>query len=158
MVQRILDEREIQGLKEAYMSDNSTFMKWSTEIEEKKGIIDEDFMRRNSLLIIGFDKFAPLANFNDPILTRLHKLKMMIISLELEAGLQDAAEQTAMSILDDIQISRGDKGFYQKALITQRHEMQNEDRTAVEKKVSFVNKLFSKKESSQPPQQGGPVQ
>jgi len=159
MPMQLLDEKEIQTMKAAYISDNTAYMRWSTEIEPKKDVIDSDFMRRNSNYIIMADKFAPLANFNDPRLIQLHKLKMINLTLEMNAGLKDSAELTVISAIDDIQVSRGDKGFYQRALITQRHEMQNEDRTTVERKVGFFNKLFSKKDNSPPQQnQGGPIQ
>jgi len=158
MPMQLLDEKEIQTMKAAYMSDNTAYMRWSTEIEPKQNVIDADFMRRNSNYILMADKFAPLANFNDPRLIQLHKLKMNNLTLEMQLGLTHSAELTAISSIDDIQVSRGDKGFYQRALITQRHEMQNEERTTTEKKVGFFNKLFSKKESPPQQNQGGPIQ
>jgi len=151
---QILDEKEIMQLRSAFMSDNTAFMKWSTEIEEKKSVIDSEFMHRNRMTIIGLDKFAPLANFTEPRLIQLHKLKMLIIGLEVEAGLDYSAEQTALSAIDDIQVSRGDHGFYQRALITQRQEqdIRADTHSDAERKVGFFNKLFAKKE--QPPQGG----
>ena len=123
------------------MSDNTAYMKWVTEIEPKKDMIDSDFIKRNRLLLMFADKFAPLANFNDPQMMALHKLKMLNMELAMEAGLTDIAEETVISAIDDIQLSRGDHGFFQKAIITQRHEIK-EQRTEGEKKVGFFNKLF----------------
>lgn len=154
MPDQILNEDEIRQLRTQYMSDNTTYMKWVTEIEPKKDMMDSDFIRRNKLLLMFADKFAPLANFNDPQMMALHKLKMMNMELAMEAGLTDIAEETVISAIDDIQLSRGDHGFFQKALITQRHEIK-EQRTEGEKKVGFFNKLFGgKKQEDQ--DEGGP--
>ena len=155
MPMQIVDDKDLQQLRANNISDNTAYMRWSTEIEPKKNIINDDFLFRNRISIIGLDKFAPLANFTDPRMIRLHKLKMMNIELEMEAGLVDSAEQTALSAIDDIQVSRGEKGFYQRALITQRQEFESSEVTEAQKKVGFFNKLFSKKE---PPQQGGQQQ
>lgn len=144
MPDQILNEDEIRQLRTQYMSDNTTYMKWVTEIEPKKDMMDSDFIRRNKLLLMFADKFAPLANFNDPQMMALHKLKMMNMELAMEAGLTNIAEETVISAIDDIQLSRGDHGFFQKALITQRHEIK-EQRTEGEKKVGFFNKLFGGK-------------
>ena len=152
---QLVDDKELSQIRASNISDNTAYMKWSTEIEPKKNIINDDFLYRNRISIMGLDKFAPLANFNDPRLMRLHKLKMMIIDLEMEAGLTESAEQTALSAIDDIQVSRGEKGFYQRALITQRQEFESSEITEAQKKVGFFNKLFSKKE---PQQQGGQQQ
>ena len=149
MPMQLVDEKELEQRKAAMISDNTAYMKWSTEIEPKKNIITDDFLYRNRISIIGLDKFAPLANFTDPKMIRLHKLKMIIIDLEMAAGLTDGAEQTALSAIDDIQVSRGDKGFYQRALITQRQEFETSENTETQKRVGFFNKLFSKKEPQQ---------
>ena len=148
---QILDEHELQQLKASYMSDNTAYMKWSTELEPKKDVMDGEFMNRNRNLILFADKFAPLANFTEPRLMQLHKLKQLNMILAQSAGLDSTAEETVISAIDDIQVSRGDHGFYQRALITQRHELQQEEHSDTQKKVGFFNKLFSKKE---PPQQG----
>jgi hypothetical protein len=119
-------------------------MKWVTEIEPKKDMMDSQFIQRNKLMLMFADKFAPLANFNDPQMIALHKLKMMNMELALEAGLVDIAEETVISAIDDIQCSRGDHGFFQKALNTQRHEIL-EQKTEGQKRVGFFNKLLGGK-------------
>lgn len=149
MAMQLVDEKELEQRKGQMISDNTAYMKWSTEIEPKKNIITDDFLHRNRISIIGLDKFAPLANFTDAKMIRLHKLKMIIIDLQMSAGLTEGAEQTALSAIDDIQVSRGDRGFYQKALITQRQEFETSDNTETQKRVGFFNKLFSKKEPQQ---------
>jgi hypothetical protein len=153
MPAQILEEDEIRQLRSQYMSDNTTYMKWVTEIEPKKDMMDSAFIQRNKLLLMFADKFAPLANFNDPQMMALHKLKMLNMELALEAGLTDIAEETVISAIDDIQLSRGDHGFFQKALITQRHEL-TEQRTEGEKKVGFFNKLLGRNKSPEEQEQG----
>jgi hypothetical protein len=158
MPQHIFSDDEMEQQNRAQISDRTAYMRWSTEVEPKKNVIDSDFLERNRISIIGLDKFAPLANFKDPRLMRLHKLKMIIIDLEIEAGLIHAAEGTALSAIDDVQISRGDNGFYQRALITQRQEVESEERTDVQKKVGFFNKMFGGKKQESQQQQGGNTQ
>jgi len=140
-----LDEREIQQLRAAYMSDNTSYMRWSTEIEPKQDVIDNEFLSKHKNMVLFLDKFAPLANFTDPKQGILHKLKLMNAVLAKNAGLEETADETALSAIDDIQISRGDKGFYQKALITQRQELQQEQLSDNQKRTGFWNRLFSKK-------------
>jgi hypothetical protein len=149
MVARIVDDKELEQIRAVNISDNTSYMKWSTELQADKNISDDDFLQRNRISIIALNKFAPLANFTDAKMMRLHKLKMIIIDLEQSAGLTESAEQTALSAIDDIQISRGDRGFYQKALITQRQEFETSENTETQKRVGFFNKLFSKKEPQQ---------
>jgi hypothetical protein len=158
MVQHIFEDEEIQHMEKSQMSDRTAYMRWITEIEPKNNVIDADFLDRNKISIIGLNKFAPLANFKDPRLMRLHKLKMIIIDLEIEAGLIHAAEGTALSAIDDVQISRGDNGFFQRALITQRQEVESEERTDAQKKVGFFNKLMGGGKKQEQQQQGGQMQ
>jgi len=148
MPQTVLDEREIQQLRASFMSDNTSYMRWSTEIEPKQDVIDGDFLKRNKIVVLFLDKFAPLANFTDRRQYMLHKRKLLNVILAQNAGLEETCEETALSAIDDIQISRGDKGFYQKALITQRQEFQQEQ-TETQKRTGFWNRLFSKKASDE---------
>jgi len=156
MGSQILDEKEIQNLKTAYMSDRTTYIRGLTEIEPKRILITDEFMERYTNQLGFVDKWTPLANFQEPKEKHLHKLKMINAQLALDNGLTDVANETLISAWDDIQVSRGDKGFFQNALNTERHEIQEERKTDTERRVGFFNKLFSKKEPQQ--QQGGPQQ
>ena len=153
MVSHILDEREIQQQRTAYMSDNTAYMKWATEIEPKRSLIDDDFFTRNKLGIIAIDKTLPMGNFVEPRQKQLFSLKRLNLVLELNAGLIDSAEQTVTSMLGDVQMSRCDNGFFQKALFTQRQELQQEDRTPVERKRGLLAGILGGKKE-QPPQGG----
>jgi len=156
MPSQILDEKEIQHLKTAYMSDRTTYIRSLTEVEPKPILITDEFMQtyRNQLGFV--DKWTPLANFQEPKEKHLHKLKMINAQLALDNGLVDLANETLISAWDDIQVSRGDKGFFQNALNTERHEIQEERKSDVERKVGFWNRLFAKKDAS--PQQGQVMQ
>lgn len=146
MAQQLLDEKEIQTLKHAYMSDRTTYIRGLTEIEPKRILITDDFLE-NYKVQLGFpDKWTCLANFVEPKEKHLHKIKLMNAVLALNNGQVDVANETLISAWDDIQVSRGDKGFFQNALNTERHEIQEERKSDVERKVGFFNKLFSKKE------------
>ena len=152
MPQGIYSEDEIREIRSQHMSDNTAFVKGMIEIEPKKDMIDADFFKRNKTLLLFPDKFAPLANFTEPRMMALHKLKMLKMELAENAGLYDVCEKTAISAIDDIQVSRGNQGFFQKALITQRHELK-EQRTEGEKKVGFFNKLLGGRKSPEEQEQ-----
>ncbi len=156
MVSQILDEREIQSLKTAYMSDRTTYVRGMTEIEPKRILITDEFLEKYKNQIGFADKWTPLANFQEPKEKHLHKLKMINAQLALDNGLDDVANETLISAWDDIQVSRGDKGFFQDSLSKEIHEIHEEHITGAERKVGFFNRLFGKKE--QPPQQGAPPQ
>ena len=157
MASQILDEKEIQNLKTAYMSDRTTYIRGLTEIEPKRILITDDFMEKYRTQLGFADKWTPLANFKEPKEKHLHKLKMINAQLALDNGLEDVANETLISAWDDVQVSRGDNGFFQKALNTEYHDIKEEHQTTnAERKIGFWNKLFAKKE--QPPQQGAPQQ
>jgi hypothetical protein len=153
MGSQILDEKEIQNIKTAYMSDRTTYIRGLTEIEPKRILITDEFLEDYKVLLGFPDKWTCLANFVEPKEKHLHKVKMLNASLALNNGQVDVANETLISAWDDVQVSRGDKGFFQNALNTERHEIQEERKTDVERKVGFFNSLFKKKEA--PPQQGG---
>ena len=157
MGSQILDEKEIQNLKTAYMSDRTTYLRGMTEIEPKRILITDEFMERYTNQLGFVDKWLALANFQEPKEKHLHKLKMINAQLALDNGLTDVANETLISAWDDIGVSRGDKGFFQNSLNKEIHEIHEEQTTGMERKVGFWNRLFSKKEAPSQ-QQGVPPQ
>lgn len=144
---------EEQQLKTGYMSDNTTFMKWSTELEQKKDISDEAFFKRHYYEILGLNKFPALAFFDDKRNLQLYSLKMVNANLAFCAGQVDVCESTVLSAQTDVQLSRGMHGNYSKALITQRQEFR-EEKSEIGKKVGIFNKIFGgKKQEEEVPQQ-----
>ena len=160
MGSQILDEKEIQQIKSAYMSDRTTYIRGLTEIEPKRILITDAFMERNTNQLGFVDKWTPLANYTEPKEKHLHKLKMINAQLAMDNGMLDIAEETLISAWDDVQVSRGDKGFFQKELNMERHDIHEERQaTDMERKVGFFGKLLGGgKSSSQQQQQGAPPQ
>lgn len=143
------DEEEQQlDRKPRYISDNTAFMRWSTELEKTPDVVNNDFLKRNKHRIIDINKFLPLSNITNPRLIKLSRLRRMNMQLSQDAGLTDLAEETTLDNLADYQMSRGQQGFYQKALITQRREWkESSDR---EKKTGLLkNILRGKKEQEE---------
>jgi len=97
-------------------------LRWSNEIEPRKDVIDTDFLKRNRLLVMDASKILPLGNIRDKKTVKLLRLRRMNMIMEMDAGLDDLAEQTAMSNLADIQTSRASGGFNAKLEVTQRRE------------------------------------
>ena len=149
MPSQILDEKEIQQFKNAYMSDRTTYVRSMTEIEPKQFIITDEFLQRNANQLGFADKWTPLANFVEPKEKHLHKLKMSNAMLALNNGQVTVAEETLISAWDDIQVSRGDHGFFQDSLNKEIHEIHEDKTTDMEKKVGILGSLFKKKEPKQ---------
>ena len=123
-----------------YVSDQTAFMRWSTELEKKDRLVDDDFLHNNQHRIIDLDKFLPLSFIDDPRSIKLFRLRRMNITLAKDAGLIDLADETTLDNLADYQTTRGVRGNYQKALITQRREWQ--DKTEVDKQRGILSGLI----------------
>lgn len=143
------EPEEEKQLRSGYISDNTAFMRWSTEMETKQNVTDSEFMGRNKLLVMALDKFPALAFYEDPRLMRLRKRKIMNTILADNAGLNQTAEETILSTIDDVQTSRGWKGAYSKALITQRHELDTKEQTEPQKKAKWFNRFISGKNADE---------
>jgi len=145
MPQTLYTQDDIANVFRKGLSDNTFFMRWATELEQKEGITTKDFFERNRLLVLAADKFTPQANYQDPRMMVLHKLKIQAITLSINAGLIPSAEETALSIIDDVQITRGDKGFWTTELNKQRHELVEKRQELGAKRIGIWNRLFSGK-------------
>lgn len=136
-------DRPIDYPREIGASDTTAFMRMQTEIEKKEDLVDKDFIKRHKSRILACDKFAPLANIRNLRQIQIQRMRNLKIDLEEEAGLYDDAEKTALDSISDFQISRGISGFYQQAMITQRHEIKEEGK---EEKAKRLGGLFKRKE------------
>jgi len=152
MGSQILDEKEIQKISAGYMSDRTTYIRGLTEIEPKRILIDDPFLERYKVILGFVDKWTPLANFKEPRDKHLQNIKMMNVILAMNNGQTDIAYETLISAWRDIQVTRGDDGFFQKSLSTEIHEIHEEKKTNMERKVGFLSKLLGGKKDE--PQQG----
>jgi len=134
------DDEQIDRAVRPYISDNTSFMRWSTEIEKVHDLIDKDFIDRHRARIIDINKFLPLSNITSPESNSLFRLRRMNMSMEHDAGLIDLSEETALDNLADYNTTRGQNGFYQQALITQRREWK--DNSKEEKRKGLWGKMF----------------
>jgi len=133
--------------KPRYVSDNTAFMRWSTELEKTPQVIDNKFLERNRHRIIDINKFLPLSNITNPRMIKLSRLRRMNMQLSQDAGLNDLAEETTLDNVADYQMSRGNQGFYQKALITQRREWK--DSSSQEQKTGMLKNLIRGKKQQE---------
>lgn len=125
------------------ISDQTAFMKWSTEIEPVGSLVDKSFMKRNRNRILDINKVLPLSFIDDPRSIKLFRLRRMNMTLATDAGLIDLADETTLDNLADYQTTRGIRGNYQNALITQRKEWK--DRTDAENKKGMFGRLIGKR-------------
>ena len=130
-------------------SEETAFHRWSTEIEPH--LEEKEFLERHRNFIRAINKFAPLAYITDPKIFLLNNIRRLKIRMLERIGLYDEAEAESLKILASYQESRGHKGFFTKALITQRrilHQYTGRLGGEGEKKSTF-GLLFRKR----PPQQ-----
>jgi len=134
------------------LSEQTAYMRWSTELEQDpRGLTDQKFMERHKARIIDINKFLPMSNITNPYSIKIFRLRRMIIDLAKEAGLQELAEETALDNLADYNTTRGQHGFLQKAMITQRQEL---DTNQNEKPSSWIDRLRGKNTKNQNIQEG----
>lgn len=130
-----------------YVSDQTAFMRWGTELEKIHDLIDKDFLQRHKERVIDINKFLPMANITNPKSIKLFRLRRMNIDLARDANLIELAEETALDNVADYNTTRGQDGFYQKALITTRREW--EDKTKQKEKQSLFNRLVKKNQEQE---------
>jgi len=122
-------------------------LRWSNEIEPRKGVIDEEFLKRNRLLVIDSSKLLPLGNIRDKKTVKLLRLRRTNSIMEKEAGLIPLAEETIMANIADIQTSRAQGGFNARLEVTQRREWV--EKSQFQKKKSLFGRMFKAKEQSE---------
>jgi len=115
----------------AHIGEQTAFMKWNTEMEQKPYVVSKEFLQRHRNLIIDIDKFLPLSNINSAKAIKLFHLRRNNIMLADTAGLHDIGEKTALSNVADYNTTRGIGGFLQNAIITERKML--EERKSGEK-------------------------
>jgi len=134
-----IDNSYFEG-RPRYVSDQTAFMRWSTEIEKTDKVIDTKFLSENRHRVMDINKILPLSFIDNPKSIKLFRLRRMNMGLAKDAGLWDLADETTLDNLADYQTTRGIRGNYQNALITQRREWK--DRTDPETKKGIFGKLI----------------
>ncbi|MBD3321807.1 MAG: hypothetical protein GF350_11990 [Chitinivibrionales bacterium] len=131
-------ENEAEPIR-PYVSDQTAFMRWSTELEKIHDIIDKEFLYRNRHRVMDINKILPLSFISNPKAIKLFHLRRQLIELSKDAGLDDLADATVLDNLADYQTTRGTNGNYQNALITTKREWL--DRTHSNKNRGLWGKL-----------------
>lgn len=130
-----------------YVSDQTAFMRWSTELEQSNELVDPEFLKTNKYRVMDINKFLPLSFIKNPRNIPLFRLRRMNMTHEKDAGLFENAAETVLDNLADYQTTRGINGNFQKALITQRREWQ--DKTEPETKKGIMGRLIKGKSEEQ---------
>lgn len=134
-----------------YISDQTIFMRWSTEMEQTPHIIDEDFINNNRHRIMDLNKFLPLSFIDNPKSIKLFRLRRMNIVLAKDANLTDLADETTLDNISDYQTTRGVRGNFQNALITQKKEFQ--DKSELEKQKGLFSRIMRAKNDQEKQQE-----
>jgi hypothetical protein len=130
-----------------YISDNTAFMHWSTELEQVHDVIDGNFLKRNRHRVGDINKFLPLANIKTWQQLQLFRLRRMNMTMACDAGLDNLADETMLDNLADYNTSRGIDGFYQNALITTKREIL--DKSRQQEKKGFLRQLVQGKQAEE---------
>lgn len=130
-----------------YISDNTAFMHWSTELEQVHDVIDSNFLKRNRHRVGDINKFLPLANITTREQLQLFRLRRMNMTMACDAGLSNLADETMLDNLADYNTSRGLNGFYQNALITTKREIL--DKSKQDEKKGFLRQLVQGKQAEE---------
>lgn len=133
-----------------YVSDQTAFMRWSTE-PEKGDLFDKEIFDSFKYKIMAVTKFPALANIKNEKTVRLIRLQVLDAELAWDAGLKKLAISTVLDIINTYQISRGINGFFQNALITQRKEWR--DRSESEKKRGLLGDILKGNDKEQTQQE-----
>lgn len=137
-----LDEDEEQQYRTGYISDQTAYMRMQTQLEKRDKFIDDDFIEEYKPRILAFDKFAPLSN-SPKSQVKIDRIRRLKLDLLQEAGLDDDAIRCALDNVGDYQSFRGEKGFFQNAQITERHEVKQD--AGEKKKLGMLSGFFRKK-------------
>ena len=121
---RNINEEETEETLPPYISDQTAFIKYVTQVDPIPGVIDTKFLRKHALWNLFAGKIKALAFINNPKTIKHNHCIRNSLSLELEAGLYDLAEEDVWISIDNMQITRGTRGNLQKALITQRRVLE----------------------------------
>lgn len=140
------EEEQFLDGRPRYVSDQTAFMRWSTELEKTDELINDKFLKRNRNRILDINKILPLSFIDNPKSIKLFRLRRMNMSLATDAGLYNLADETTLDNLADYQTTRGIRGNYQNALITQRKEWQ--DRTNPDNKKGLFGRLVNNRNES----------
>ena len=133
--------------KPQYISDNTAFMHWSTELEQVHDVIDNSFLRRNRHRVGDINKFLPLSNITSAKQLQIFRLRRMNMTMAKDAGLNNLADETMLDNLADYNTSRGIGGFYQNALITTKRELLDKSRD--NEKKGFLKRLVQGKQAEE---------
>jgi len=133
---RYTEPEEETALSEPrYISDNTAFMRWSTEFEKTEGLTDNNFLQRFMYKIIAINKFSALSNLTNPRQIKLIRCRANNADLAWDAELFDTALSNSLDTVNDYQMSRGVGGFFQNALITQKKEWLDKSRNEEKKGI-----------------------
>jgi hypothetical protein len=130
-----------------YISDNTAYMRWSTELEQVHEVIDKDFLRRHRHRVGDINKFLSLANIKTSQQLRLYRLRRMNMTMACDAEMNDLADETMLDNLADYNTSRGIDGFFQNALITTKREIL--DKSKQQEKKGFLRQLVQGKQAEE---------
>jgi len=99
-------------------SEKTAWHRWSTELEPHTE--EDEFWKRHKNLIRSINKFAPLSYIVDKRVLNLIDLRLLKLRMLENIGLRYDAEEESLKILGTLQLTRGIRGFFTTALITQR--------------------------------------
>jgi len=147
---RYQPEREnILGEQGQLFSPETAYLRFGTSIEQDNVLIDKQFIHQFAARYLQSNKFPALSNSN-PKQVQIERIRSMKIDLLMDCGLVDDAITVAWDSVRDHQNFRGLEGFFQKAQITQRHEIKEDNK---KEKISRWSSMFNRHDEEPPPEE-----
>ena len=117
------DEKDMHTVQyEPYLSQENAFIRFITQLDPIPDVIDAEFLKKYYRNVLFSGKIKGLSFITNPKTIKLNSLQRMNMSMEIDAGLYDLADETMFDNIDICQVTRGTKGNLQNAMITQRKE------------------------------------
>ena len=141
--------QDIAGIDAANQqySPETAYLRYGTSIEQDDVLIDKKFIKQFAARYLQSNKFPALSNSN-PRQVQIERIRSMKIDLLMDCGLVEDAITVGWDSVRDHQNFRGLEGFFQKAQITQRHEIKED---APKEKMGRFSTLLRKQEPAEGP-------
>ena len=134
------------------ISQENTFIRYVTQLDPIPNIISAKYLRKYRRRVLFSGKIKGLSFIENPRTLVLNNCMRNNLSLSEDAGLEELADETVFDNIDMCQITRGQKGNLQTALITQRREFK--DSSAPKEKQGIMSRIMKGKQDEEYIQHG----
>lgn len=129
------------------ISQENTFIRYVTQLDPIPNIISAKYLRKYRRRVLFSGKIKGLSFISNPQTLVLNNCMRNNLSLAEDAGLEELADETVFDNIDMCQITRGQQGNLQNALITQRREFK--DSSPMQEKQGIMSRIMKGKQDDE---------